>query len=86
MNLNNVKGGMEMSNPIIPDHYHKNGIDVIGFAEMQLPKEHLIGFCRINVLKYLTRYDRKNGVEDLYKASEYLNKLIELESNGNELS
>lgn len=63
-----------------PDHYHKNGIDVIGFAEMQLPVDQLIGFHRINVLKYVTRYDRKNGVEDLNKAKFYLDKLIELES------
>lgn len=62
-----------------PNHYHKGGIDVIGFAEMKLPKEQLIGFCRINVLKYVTRYDLKNGVEDLKKARNYLDKLIELE-------
>jgi len=63
-----------------PDHYHKNGIDVIGFAEMQLPVEQLKGFHRINVLKYVTRYDRKNGIEDLKKAKFYLDKLIESES------
>jgi len=63
-----------------PDHYHKNGIDVIRFAEMQLPVEQLKGFHRINVLKYVTRYDRKNGIEDLKKAKFYLDKLIELES------
>lgn len=63
-----------------PEHYHKNGIDVIAFAEMQLPVEQVIGFHRINVLKYVTRYDRKNGVEDLKKAKFYLDKLIESES------
>lgn len=63
-----------------PNHYHKNGIDVIGFAEMQLPAEQVKGFHRINVLKYVTRYDRKNGIEDLNKAKFYLEKLIESES------
>lgn len=62
-----------------PAHYHKNGIDVIGFADLQFSKEELKGFYRINCLKYITRYDRKNGVEDLKKADFYLNKLKELE-------
>jgi hypothetical protein len=62
-----------------PSHYHKGGIDVIRFAELQLSKDELKGFFRVNVLKYVTRYDRKNGAEDLKKAAFYLNKLIELE-------
>lgn len=63
-----------------PSHYHKGGIDVIAFSELQFGKDELKGFYRINVLKYVTRYDRKNGVEDLKKAEFYLNKLKELES------
>lgn len=62
-----------------PFHYHKGGIDVIAFSELQFEKEELKGFYRINVLKYVTRYDRKNGIEDLKKAEFYLNKLIGLE-------
>lgn len=42
-----------------PDHYHKNGIDVIAFSELQFSTEELKGFYRINILKYTTRYDRK---------------------------
>jgi hypothetical protein len=66
-----------------PSHYHKNGIDVIKFAEMQFSKEEQKGFYKINALKYITRYDRKNGVEDLKKAQFYLNKLIEMEGGEN---
>ncbi|PTY76693.1 hypothetical protein B5V89_17220 [Heyndrickxia sporothermodurans] len=62
-----------------PSHYHRNGIDVISFAELQFSKEELKGFYRINCLKYLTRFDKKNGVEDLKKGLFYLNKLIDLE-------
>lgn len=62
-----------------PEHYHVNGIDVIRFAELQFSKDEQKGFYRINAMKYLTRYDRKNGSEDLKKAQFYLNKLIELE-------
>lgn len=67
-----------------PSHYHKGGIDVIKFAELQLTKEQLRGFFRINVLKYVTRYDKKNGVQDLEKARFYLNKLIDLEGEPHE--
>lgn len=84
------KGQIETLPPIgdiinQPDHYHKNGIDVIGYAELQFSKDELKGFHRINVLKYVTRYDRKNGVEDLKKARNYLDMLIELESDTNEI-
>lgn len=34
-----------------------------------------------NVVKYILRFQRKNGVEDLKKARYYLDKLIEEESN-----
>lgn len=69
-----------MNDPIKPDHYHKNGIDVIGFSELQFEKEELRGFYRINVLKYVTRFERKNApLEDLEKAAFYLNKLIDIE-------
>ncbi|MED3623241.1 DUF3310 domain-containing protein [Neobacillus thermocopriae] len=61
-----------------PNHYHKNGIDVIGYSELQFSCEELKGFYRINVLKYVTRYDRKNGLEDLQKAKFYLEKLMEV--------
>lgn len=69
-NLDNI------NNPL---HYHKNGTDVIGFAEAQFSKEEQKGFHRINAIKYITRYDRKNGVEDLNKAKFYIDKLIEME-------
>jgi hypothetical protein len=62
-----------------PSHYHQNGIDVIGFSELQFNQDELKGFFRINVLKYVTRYDRKNNVEDLKKSRFYLDKLIEME-------
>ena len=33
-------------------------------------------FCEGNVIKYLTRYKMKNGLEDLKKAEFYLKRLI----------
>jgi hypothetical protein len=45
-----------------PSHYHRNGIDVIGFAELHYSKEELKGFYRINCIKYIDRYDKKGGI------------------------
>jgi hypothetical protein len=36
-----------------------------------------MGFLSGNVIKYLARYESKNGIEDLQKARHYLDKLIE---------
>lgn len=64
---------------IQPDYYHKGGIDVIGFMETKVSKDEMRGFFRGNVLKYVTRFHEKNGVDDLNKAKYYLERLIELE-------
>ena len=60
-----------------PAHYNKAGIetiDAIGAATNEGFKYYLQG----NILKYIWRYEYKNGVEDLEKAQWYLKKLIEV--------
>lgn len=43
-----------------------------------------LGYCEGNVIKYVTRWRTKGGLEDLRKARHYLDLLIELEtSNAN---
>ena len=37
-----------------------------------------LGFFEGNIVKYLSRWRDKNGVEDLLKARHYLDKLIEI--------
>lgn len=39
-----------------------------------------IGFCEGSVIKYVTRWRAKGGIEDLKKARHFLDLLIELES------
>ena len=60
-----------------PPHYNQHGIecidDIQGWTGVGF-KSYLQG----NILKYLWRYDYKNGVEDLKKAQWYLAKLIEI--------
>lgn len=68
-------------NNIEPDYYHKGGIDVIGFMETKVNQDEMRGFFRGNILKYVTRFHEKNGVDDLNKAKYYLDRLIELEES-----
>lgn len=35
-----------------------------------------LNFCEGNIVKYITRYKEKNGLEDLLKAKDYLETLI----------
>ena len=63
-----------------PAHYHKGGIDVIGYAERQFSEEERRGFYRISALKYITRFQDKGApVKDLNKGKFFIDKLIELE-------
>lgn len=39
-----------------------------------------LGFLEGNIVKYVTRFRKKNGVQDLLKAQHYLDKLIEVEN------
>tara|TARA_R110000851_G_scaffold249540_1_gene402023 strand:- start:1624 stop:1875 length:252 start_codon:yes stop_codon:yes gene_type:complete len=58
-------------NKISPDHYAKYTIEPFEFI---IANE--LDYCQGNILKYIMRYQDKNGTEDLYKAQWYLNKLI----------
>lgn len=40
-----------------------------------------LDFCEGNVVKYVTRWRHKNGLEDLMKARHYLDFLIEAQKN-----
>lgn len=44
------------------------------------------GFYKGNIYKYVKRYPKKNGIEDLEKARDYINQLIELEKKLGEIS
>lgn len=66
------------SNAPASQHYNDN-IDPIAYGEVNLSHERMAGFHQMNVIKYVTRYQHKNGVEDLQKAKWYIEKLIEWE-------
>lgn len=54
-----------------PRHYTAGGIETIDYIEA---KE--LGFHEANVVKYVSRWRMKNGIEDLKKARWYLERLI----------
>jgi hypothetical protein len=61
---------------IKPDYYQdKNGKDLLDHLADILPEAQFRGFCKGNAVKYITRYETKNGVEDLDKAITYLERL-----------
>ena len=65
---------------INPDHYKSKSKETIERLQDNLTAGEFKGYLKGNILKYLDRYEHKNGVEDLNKANWYLNKLIELEN------
>ena len=69
-----------MTERTIPEHYAECGIQPAEYCRANLTVEGLRGAYIWNIEKYIGRYQRKDGVKDLRKARDYLNMLIELET------
>ncbi len=65
-----------MNTPINPDHYKQQSKETIDILKETLSEAEFKGFLKGNIIKYLTRYEHKNGLEDLKKAEWYLGRLI----------
>ena len=61
-----------------PNHYKSLTIDVITFCMV-----NNLDFMQGNVIKYVCRYRKKGGIEDLKKARDYIDRLIEFEKKKN---
>lgn len=66
-----------------PAHYD-TAIDTIAFAKANFTREQVEGFMRINAIKYLQRYDKKNGADDIRKGIVYMNELLKHVEEGKE--
>jgi len=64
-----------------PSHY-LGKIETIDYIKDKLTPEQFEGYCIGNVHKYISRYKKKNGLEDLKKAQVYLNWAIENYNDG----
>lgn len=60
-----------------PSHYCKNGLECIDVIKAEMTPEQYKGYLYGNVLKYMWRWQDKNGLEDLKKAGQYLEWLQE---------
>ena len=65
-----------------PSHYvSESGIEVFDVQEAFIHElKGMAASYWCNIVKYILRFQRKNGVEDLKKAKYYLEKLIDEES------
>lgn len=57
-----------------PKHYKLEGLNIesIDVIKATLGKEGFKAFCKGNIMKYLIRAEKKNGLEDYKKAKTYL--------------
>lgn len=58
-----------------PAHYTAGGIETLDYIKAKV--SDYPSYAAGNILKYVSRYEHKNGIEDLKKAQFYLNDLIE---------
>ena len=69
---------LETKNPLDEqvggDHYSKLAIQPAVYAQ-----HNKLSYLQGNIIKYVTRYKDKGGLEDLYKAIHSIKLLIELE-------
>ena len=61
---------------IAGDHYRDMPIQPVEFIH-----KNGIGFCEGCVIKYVSRWRSKGGIEDLRKARHFIDLLIELETD-----
>lgn len=59
-------------------HYNSKNIQPIEYI-----LANGLDFCEGNVVKYISRWKDKNGVEDLEKCKQYIDFLIAQETEGN---
>lgn len=64
--------------PINPNHYKRYKLEMIDNMQNSMTHDEFIGWLKGNIMKYISRFQDKNGVTDLEKAQWYLTKLVEV--------
>ena len=73
--FNNTENKQE-DNVNHPSHYTFGKIELMDYIEDKLSDVECEGYFVGNIIKYVSRFRKKNGIEDLKKAQWYLNRLI----------
>ncbi len=60
-----------------PNHYTGGAVECIDAIRASMNKDQFAAYCKGNVLKYLWRWDKKGGLEDLEKARVYLGWMVD---------
>jgi len=58
-----------------PMHYNQGGIEPIDYIT-----KNKMSYCEGNVVKYISRWRFKGGIQDLKKAKQYIDFIIEKEA------
>ena len=75
VNCCNKESNADMVNH--PFHYTQGGIECIdALKAATVSKTGIEAICTANAIKYLWRYEEKNGIEDVNKARWYIDRLI----------
>jgi len=61
------------------EHYQSKSIQPWDAMQSWMTDEQFKGFLWGNVIKYISRWQDKGGIEDLRKARHYMDKLIEVQ-------
>ena len=70
---------MAPCDPHVDKSHYDGDLEPIDLIESQR-----LGFHEGNIIKYVSRWRRKGGLSDLYKAKVYLTRLIEIETKAEE--
>ena len=76
-NIKKLQRPLEKEEVTNPKHYNERKMEPLDYI---IANE--LDFLEGNIVKYITRYTYKGGVNDLLKARTYLEKLIERERDG----
>lgn len=77
----NKESNVDMVNH--PSHYTQGCIECIdALKAATVSKTGIEAVCTANAIKYLWRYEEKNGIEDVKKARWYIDRLIKELENG----
>lgn len=80
--VNRYYGSRNVDSDLIKDPHHYKGAG--GMESLQAIEgmlgDDITAFYRGNILKYLWRYERKGGLQDLAKCQEYVGLLINKET------
>ena len=67
---------IENDNVNSPNHYKLDGLNVEVIDVIKATVKDFNSFCHGNIIKYVLRADKKNGIEDFKKAKRYIEMMI----------